>query len=123
MARVKSIDVVFTNGDRFCYEAKNSHEEKALRSIYESLQLLQSGHYSITSLVCGSFVSQNGRMYSYSGKMDEIMYLLADILTSVCIEDERATMALSDTMIAAIVMLDEKLKIKAEAEQKSDPLK
>lgn len=123
MAKVKSIDINLTSGDHFHYEAKNSHEEKALRSIYESLQLLQSEHYSITSLVCGSFVSQNGCMYSYSGKMDEIMYLLADILTSVCIEDERTTMALSATMTVAIAMLDEKLKIKAEAEQKSDPLK
>lgn len=130
MARVKSIDIDLTNGDRFHYESKNRREEEALCSINEALKLIRSKHCFISSFVCGGFLSRNqtGSAFSYCGKQGELLKMLADILTDICMHaDVKPTIALAHAFDEAVGMLAEKLEEKDkaafDAADKKNPLK
>ncbi len=126
MARVKSIAVNFTNGDRFCYEAKNDNEREIFQSIYSNLRHIRENKASITSFIFGiiglAIPSQRASAenkpvgFCYGGHRNELVEMLADLLSDICIESNDPEVTFDDIMSAASNGLDKKL------EEKKDPL-
>ena len=127
MAKIKSITVNFTNGDRFCYEAKNDNEREVFQSIYSNLQHIREHKVPIVSFVFGvvglsiparrASAGNNPVGFCYGGRRNELIEILADLLSDICIESNDPEVTFDDIMSAASDRLDKKL------EQKKNPLK
>lgn len=127
MAKIKSISVNFTNGDRFCYEAKNDNEREIFQNIYSNLQHIREHKVPIVSFVFGviglAILSQRASAgnkpvgFCYGGRRNELIEILADLLSDICIESNDPEVTFDDIMSAASDRLDKKL------ERKKNPLK
>lgn len=126
MAKVKSISVNFTNGDKFCYEAKNDNEREIFQNIYSNLRHIRGNKASITSCIFGvvgmplvkrTSAENKPVGFCYGGRRNELVEILADLLSDICIESNDPEVTFDDIMSAASDRLDKKL------EQKKNPLK
>ena len=122
MPKVKSIDVVFTNGDRFCYEAKNDNEREILKNIYSNLKHIREHKVPITSYVFGVVglaipAGSNPVGFCYGGRKNELVEILAGLFSNICSGSSDPETLFDDIMSAAFNELDKKLA------QKKNPLK
>lgn len=127
MARVKSIAVNFTNGDRFCYEAKNDNEREIFQNIYSNLKHIREHKVPITSYIFGvvglsipakrASAGSNPVGFCYGGLKNELVKILAGLFSDICGESSDPETLFDDIMSAASNRLDKKL------EQKKNPLK
>lgn len=125
MAKVKSISVDFTNGDRFCYEAKNDNEREVFQNIYSNLKHIRENKASITSFIFGIVgtpllvqkAEKKPVSFSYGGLKGELVTMLADLFSDICIKGGDPETIFDDIMSAASDELDKKLR------QKKNPLK
>lgn len=126
MPKVKSIDVVFTNGDRFCYEAKNDNEREILKNIYSNLKHIREHKVPITSYVFGvvglsiparrASAGNNPVGFCYGGRKNELVEILAGLFSNICSGSSDPETLFDDIMSAASNGLDKKL------EEKKNPL-
>ena len=122
MAKVKSISVDFTNGDRFCYEAKNDNEREIFQNIYSNLQHIRENKASITSFIFsviglplpvkGAPAGNKPAGSSFGGQKNELVTMLADLFSNICIESSAPETTFDDIMSAASDELDKKLEQK-----------
>ena len=126
MAKIKSITVNFTNGDRFYYEAKNDNEREVFQSIYSNLRHIRENKASITSFIFGvvglplvkrTSAESKPVGFCYGGHRNELVEMLADLFSDICIKNSDPETLFDDIMSAASNGLDKKL------EEKKDPLK
>ena len=127
MAKVKSIIINFTNGDRFCYEAKNENEREIFKNIYGNLKHIREHKVPITSYVFGvvglsipagrASAGDNPVGFCYGGRKNELVEILAGLFSNICIGSSDPETLFDDIMSVASNGLDKKL------EEKKDPLK
>ena len=126
MAKIKSIAVNFTNGDRFCYEAKNDNEREVFQSIYSNLRHIRENKASITSFIFGvvglplvkrTSAENKPVGFCYGGHRNELVEMLADLFSNICIKSSDPKTTFNDIMSTASDELDKKLV------QKKNPLK
>lgn len=120
MAEVERIVLYLTNGDRFCYKARNEGEVETLVSIYTTiLRNARSKKLPITSHVMGAASGGGHGCFCYSGKSDELITVLIDVVTDICSKDDSPHQLLANMVEVSLEILKDKLTDR----QKKNPLK
>lgn len=118
MAEVERIVLYLTNGDRFCYKARNDGEAETIVSIYTILRNARNKKLPITSHIMGAASVGSHGCFCYSGKSDELITVLIDVLTDICSKDDRPHQLLANMVEVSLEILKDKLTDK----QKKNPL-